>query len=50
MAFYSEKKTIPCEVLVHAQVVEEAARQQIEIISQHPVISGLVAVMPDCLG
>ena len=36
------------EVLIHAKKVDEMTLKQIEDISHHPVVKGLVAIMPDC--
>jgi len=36
------------EVLIHAKKVDEMTLRQIEAISHHPVVKGLVAIMPDC--
>lgn len=36
------------EVVVHARNVDEATRSQIEEIGHHPMVQGLVAIMPDC--
>jgi tRNA-splicing ligase RtcB len=36
------------EVVVHAQNIDEVTKTQIEEIGNHPVVDGLVAIMPDC--
>ncbi|AER67111.1 protein of unknown function UPF0027 [Thermovirga lienii DSM 17291] len=36
------------DVLIHAKKVDEITMKQIEAISHHPVVKGLVAIMPDC--
>jgi len=36
------------DVLVHARNVDDVTKSQIEEIGRHPVVDGLVAIMPDC--
>lgn len=34
-------------VLIHASVIEESAKEQIDVIKNHPAIRELIAIMPD---
>lgn len=34
-------------IKIHARIIEDDARRQIELIASHPIIRGLIAIMPD---
>ena len=34
-------------VLIHAGIIEDGAKRQIDLIASHPAIKGLIAIMPD---
>ena len=46
MSSYEIKKN-GTGVLIHADIIEEEAKKQVDLIASHPAIRGLVAIMPD---
>lgn len=44
---YYEIKNNGTGIKIHAGIIEDDARRQIELIASHPVIRGLIAIMPD---
>jgi len=36
------------QVIINANVIEDGAREQVELISQHPAFKGLISIQPDC--